>query len=185
MRFQGHNAGHIGDQWRQDGLHLIPSGIMRPGSSAGIGNGVVLSAAKLFEEIEGLEKAGVEVRSRLRISEACPLILPFTLHRCGARGGQGAGRNREDRYHRSWHRSGVYEDKIARRALRVQDLKYPERFAAKLRELLDLHNHVLTTYLGSAKFVFGDALKPYIQDGKVQFDVVYAEPCVMQNCSNP
>lgn len=58
-------------------LHLIPSGIMRPGVKCYIGNGVVLSAAKLFEEIEGLEKAGVEVRSRLRVSEACPLILPF------------------------------------------------------------------------------------------------------------
>jgi len=69
----------------------------------------------------------------------------------------------------------AYEDKIARRALRVQDLKYPERFAAKLRELLALHNHVLTTFLGSRKFVFGDALKPYIVDGEVQFEPVYQE----------
>jgi adenylosuccinate synthase len=69
----------------------------------------------------------------------------------------------------------AYEDKIARRALRVQDLKYPERFATKLRELLDLHNHVLATYLGSEKFTFGDTLKPYVVDGRVQFDAVFNE----------
>ena len=79
VRFQGgHNAGHtLVINGVKTALHLIPSGIMRPGVRCYIGNGVVLSAAKLFEEIEGLEKAGVEVRSRLRISEACPLILPF------------------------------------------------------------------------------------------------------------
>ena len=69
----------------------------------------------------------------------------------------------------------AYEDKIARRALRVQDLKYPERFASKLRELLDLHNHVLTSYLGSAEFDFGPMLAPYMKDGEVQFEAVYAE----------
>ena len=79
VRFQGgHNAGHtLVINGVKTALHLIPSGIMRPGVECYIGNGVVLSAGKLFEEIEGLEKAGVEVRSRLRISEACPLILPF------------------------------------------------------------------------------------------------------------
>ena len=79
VRFQGgHNAGHtLVINGVKTALHLIPSGIMRPGVKCYIGNGVVLSGAKLFEEIEGLEKAGVEVRGRLRISEACPLILPF------------------------------------------------------------------------------------------------------------
>ena len=79
VRFQGgHNAGHtLVINGVKTALHLIPSGIMRPGVKCYIGNGVVLSAAKLLEEIEGLEKAGVEVRSRLRISESCPLILPF------------------------------------------------------------------------------------------------------------
>ena len=67
------------------------------------------------------------------------------------------------------------EDKIGRRALRVQDLKYPERFASKLRELLDLHNHVLTSYLGSADFDFGPTLKPYLANGQVLFDAVYDE----------
>jgi adenylosuccinate synthase len=136
---------------------------MRPGVKCYIGNGVVLSAAKLFEEIEGLEKAGVEVRSRLRISEACPLILPFHaaldiarevrkekggLEKIGTTG-RGIG--------------PAYEDKIARRALRVQDLKYPERFATRLRELLDLHNHVLTRYLDAPAIdfdsVYGEAMR--------------------------
>ncbi len=162
VRFQGgHNAGHtLVINGVKTALHLIPSGIMRPGVKCYIGNGVVLSAAKLFEEIEGLEKAGVEVRSRLRVSEACPLILPFHAAVDIAR--------------ESWRESGgtekigttgrgigpAYEDKIARRALRVQDLKYPERFASKLRELLDLHNFVLTGYLKAPA---------------IDFDTVYAE----------
>ncbi len=162
VRFQGgHNAGHtLVINGVKTALHLIPSGIMRPGVKCYIGNGVVLSAAKLFEEIEGLERAGVEVRSRLRISEACPLILPFhaaldvareTLREQGGTEkigttGRGIG--------------PAYEDKIARRALRVQDLKHPDRFAAKLREVLALHNHVLTTYLNAPP---------------VDFDSVYAE----------
>ncbi len=162
VRFQGgHNAGHtLVINGHKTALHLIPSGIMRPGVKCYIGNGVVLSAAKLFEEIEGLEKAGVEVRSRLRVSEACPLILPFhaaldiarevAREQCGnakiGTTGRGIG--------------PAYEDKIARRALRVQDLKYPERFAAKLKDLLDLHNHVLTTFLNAPA---------------IDFDTVYAE----------
>jgi adenylosuccinate synthase len=69
----------------------------------------------------------------------------------------------------------AYEDKIARRALRVQDLKFPERFANKLRVLLDLHNHVLTTFLDSKAFDFGPTLAPYMKDGEVQFEAVYSE----------
>ena len=162
VRFQGgHNAGHtLVINGVKTALHLIPSGIMRPGVKCYIGNGVVLSAAKLFEEIEGLEKAGVEVRSRLRISEACPLILPFHaaidiareafrekggIEKIGTTG-RGIG--------------PAYEDKIARRALRVQDLKHPDRFAAKLRELLELHNFVLTGFLNAKA---------------IDFDPVYSE----------
>jgi adenylosuccinate synthase len=148
---------------------------MRAGVKCYIGNGVVLSAAKLFEEIEGLEKVGVELRSRLRISEACPLILPFHAALDLARE---AAREKGGNIKIGTTGRGIgpaYEDKIARRALRVQDLKYPERFATKLRELLDLHNHVLTTYLGSAAFDFGPGLAPYMADGKVLFEPVYAE----------
>jgi adenylosuccinate synthase len=177
VRFQGgHNAGHtLVINGVKTALHLIPSGIMRPGVKCYIGNGVVLSAAKLFEEIEGLEKVGVELRSRLRISEACPLILPFHAALDVARE---AAREKGGNIKIGTTGRGIgpaYEDKIARRALRVQDLKYPERFAGKLRELLDLHNHVLTTYLGSGAFEFGPTLAPYMADGKVLFEPVYAE----------
>ena len=162
VRFQGgHNAGHtLVINGVKTALHLIPSGIMRPGVKCYIGNGVVLSAAKLLEEIEGLEKAGVEVRSRLRISESCPLILPFhaaiDIAREAAK--EKAGTAKIGTTGRGI--GPAYEDKIARRALRVQDLKYPERFATKLRELLDLHNFVLANYLHAPV---------------VDFDTVYAE----------
>ncbi len=177
VRFQGgHNAGHtLVINGVKTALHLIPSGIMRPGVKCYIGNGVVLSAAKLFEEIEGLERAGVEVRSRLRVSEACPLILPFHAALDVARE---AAREQGGTEKIGTTGRGIgpaYEDKIARRALRVQDLKYPERFAAKLRELLALHNHVLSSFLHSCDFVFPEALRPYLHNGEVQFEPVYAE----------
>jgi adenylosuccinate synthase len=162
VRFQGgHNAGHtLVINGVKTALHLIPSGIMRPGVKCYIGNGVVLSAAKLFEEIEGLEKAGVEVRSRLRISEACPLILPFHAALDIARE---AFREKGGTEKIGTTGRGIgpaYEDKIARRALRVQDLKHPDRFAAKLKDLLELHNHVLTSFLHAPP---------------VEFDAVFAE----------
>ena len=177
VRFQGgHNAGHtLVINGVKTALHLIPSGIMRAGVKCYIGNGVVLSAAKLFEEIAGLEKVGVEVRSRLRVSEACPLILPFHVALDVARE---AAREKGGSEKIGTTGRGIgpaYEDKIARRALRVQDLKHPKRFEAKLRELLDLHNHVLGTYLHSEKFDFGDLLKPYLKDGRVQFQPVFDE----------
>lgn len=146
VRFQGgHNAGHtlvIGGQ--KTALQLIPSGIMRPGVACYIGNGVVLSVPDVLREIDKLEAAGIEVASRLRISEACPLILPYhvalDVAREAARGaakigttGKGIG--------------PAYEDKVARRAIRVADLLNEERFAEKLRENLDYHNFVLTQYL--------------------------------------
>ena len=175
VRFQGgHNAGHtLVINGVKTALHLIPSGIMRAGVKCYIGNGVVLSAAKLFEEIAGLEKVGVEVRSRLRVSEACPLILPFHVALDVARE---AAREKGGSEKIGTTGRGIgpaYEDKIARRALRVQDLKHPKRFEAKLRELLDLHNHVLSTYLHSEKFDFGDQLSPYLKNGQVQFQPVF------------
>ena len=177
VRFQGgHNAGHtLVINGQKTAWHLIPSGIMRAGVKCFIGNGVVLSVGKLFEEIAGLEKAGVQVRNRLRISEACPLILPVHQALDVARE---AAREQGGQQKIGTTGKGIgptYEDKIARRALRVQDLKHPERFAAKLRDLLALHNHVLVEVLGSRTFEFPEALKPYIVNGEVQFDAVYNE----------
>ncbi|SFN63323.1 adenylosuccinate synthase [Nitrosospira briensis] len=145
VRFQGgHNAGHtlvIGG--KQTVLHLIPSGILRNDVACYIGNGVVVSPQALLEEVDMLENAGVDVQGRLRISEACPLILPCHVAldsaRETARGlgkigttGRGIG--------------PAYEDKIARRAVRLQDLFHRDRFAAKLGEMLDYHNFVLKNY---------------------------------------
>ena len=177
VRFQGgHNAGHtLVINGVKTALHLIPSGIMRAGVKCYIGNGVVLSVAKLIEEVEGLETAGVEVRSRLRISEACPLILPFHVALDVARE---AAREQGGVEKIGTTGRGIgpaYEDKVARRALRVQDLKHPERFATKLRELLALHNHILSTFLGSAEHDFGPAMAPYLANGQVQFEPVYEE----------
>ena len=157
VRFQGgHNAGHtlvIGGQ--KTALQLIPSGIMRPGVACYIGNGVVLSVPDLLREIDKLQANGVEVESRLKISEACPVILPYhcalDAAREIARGaakigttGKGIG--------------PAYEDKVARRAIRVADLLNPERFAEKLRENLDYHNFVLTNYLNAAPVDFQKTL---------------------------
>ena len=177
VRFQGgHNAGHtLVINGVKTALHLIPSGIMREGVKCYIGNGVVLSVAKLIEEVEGLEAAGVEVRSRLRVSEACPLILPFHVAIDVARE---AAREQGGVEKIGTTGRGIgpaYEDKVARRALRVQDLKHPERFASKLRELLNLHNHILSTFLGSAQHDFGPAMAPYLANGEVQFEPVYEE----------
>ncbi len=149
VRFQGgHNAGHtLVIKGRKTALQLIPSGIMRDGVPCYIGNGVVVDPIHLLGEIERLEAIGVEVRSRLFISESCPLIMPFHVEvdkaREALREVSGAGKI-------GTTGKGIgpaYEDKVARRAVRLQDLKHPERFAAKLRELLALHNFALGGYL--------------------------------------
>lgn len=146
VRFQGgHNAGHtLVINGEKTALQLIPSGIMRPGVACFIGNGVVLSVPDLLREIDRLQGLGVEVVSRLKVSEACPVILPYhvalDVAREEARGeakigttGKGIG--------------PTYEDKVARRAIRVADLMNKDRLAEKLRENLAYHNHVLVNFL--------------------------------------
>ena len=144
-RFQGgHNAGHtLVIDGEKTVLHLIPSGILRDNVVCMIGNGVVLSPEALLKEIKGLEDAGVPVRERLRLSPACPLILPYHVAldqaRELARGeakigttGRGIG--------------PAYEDKVARRGLRLADLMDQERFATKLKEVVAYHNFQLEHY---------------------------------------
>jgi adenylosuccinate synthase len=176
VRFQGgHNAGHtLVIRGVKTALQLIPSGIMRDGVACYIGNGVVVDPVHLLGEIERLEAMGLEVRSRLFISESCPLILPFHVAvdkaREALRESSGAGKI-------GTTGKGIgpaYEDKVARRALRMQDLKHPERFAAKLRELLDLHNFALEGYLHAPRLEFqpiydlamrvGEVLLPMLAD---------------------
>ncbi|NBU58171.1 MAG: adenylosuccinate synthase [Betaproteobacteria bacterium] len=157
VRFQGgHNAGHtLVISGKKTVLHLIPSGILREGVACYIGNGVVVSPQALLDEIDTLHKAGVDVASRLRISEACPVILPYHVAvdqaRENARGaakigttGRGIG--------------PCYEDKVARRAVRLQDLFHRERLAAKLGEVLDFHNFVLKHYFRAPVVDFAQTL---------------------------
>ena len=152
VRFQGgHNAGHtLVIAGRKTALQLIPSGVMREGVACYIGNGVVVDTAHLLGEITRIEALGIDVRSRLFLSESCPLILPFHVEldraREARRESSGSGKI-------GTTGKGIgpaYEDKVARRALRVQDLKHPARFEAKLRELVSLHNSELTHVLGAA-----------------------------------
>lgn len=145
VRFQGgHNAGHtliIGG--KKTILRLIPSGIMHQQVICYIGNGVVLSPEALFKEIGELEAAGLDVRSRLKISEAATLILPYHVAIDHAR----EKKRGSDKIGTTGRGIGpAYEDKVARRALRVQDFFYPDQFAAKLKENLDYHNFALTQY---------------------------------------
>ena len=146
VRFQGgHNAGHtlvIGG--KKTVLHLIPSGILRGNVDCFIGNGVVVSPQALVEEMDELESAGVRgVVARLCVSEACPLILPYHVALDQAR----EAAKGEKRIGTTGRGIGpAYEDKVARRAIRLQDLLNPVRFARKLEELLEFHNFVLERY---------------------------------------
>ena len=184
VRFQGgHNAGHtLVVNGKKTILRLIPSGILHPQVSCYIGNGVVLSPQALLQEIDELAVAGVDVMSRLRISEACPLILPYHVAIDQARElalgeeklgttGRGIG--------------PCYEDKVARRAIRLHDLYFPQRFKEKLVEVLDYHNFVLKNYLKAetvsvdavfdATLKMGERLKPMIADVSADLNRLMAE----------
>ncbi|MCR9186855.1 MAG: adenylosuccinate synthase [Halieaceae bacterium] len=145
VRFQGgHNAGHtLVIDGQKTVLHLIPSGILRANVQCLIGNGVVLAPDALLREIGTLEDKGVPVRERLRISPSCPLILPYHVALDVAR----EARRGEGKIGTTGRGIGpAYEDKAARRGLRLGDLKDPARFAVKLREVMDYHNFQLQHY---------------------------------------
>lgn len=165
VRFQGgHNAGHtlVIDE-EKTVLHLIPSGILRPGVLCLIGNGVVLSPSALREEIAALEARGIEVRSRLKISPATPLIMPYHVALDRARekaaGGKAIGTTGRGI-------GPAYEDKVARRGVRVADLSYPSELAEKLRAVLDYHNFVLTRYYGAEPVDFHATLEEALAFGE-------------------
>lgn len=173
VRYQGgHNAGHtLKINGEKTVLRLIPSGMLRSHVQCYIGNGVVLSPEALLTEIKELEQKGINVRDRLHISQACPLILPCHVALDKAREahkgkaaigttGRGIG--------------PAYEDKIARRALKVSDLLHRDRFISKLTELLQYHNFILTTYfqqpavdtdaLLKESLVWAEELRPMVTD---------------------
>ena len=161
VRYQGgHNAGHtLVIDGKKTVLHLIPAGILHAGVKSYIGNGVVLCLRALFEEIAALEAAGAPVMERLHISPACALILPshsaLDQAREAARGankigttGRGIG--------------PAYEDKIARRGLRLADLMHPETFRERLRELMDFHNFQLEHYYHAAPVSYDDVAAEWL-----------------------
>jgi len=165
VRFQGgHNAGHtLVIEGRKTIVRLLPSGILREGVACLIGNGVVLSPEALLGEVDELTAKGVPVTERLKISPACPLIIPSHValdaareHAKGAAKigttGRGIG--------------PAYEDKVARRALRVSDLAHRERFAAKLGEVLDFHNFVLQHYFQRDPVDFQETLETLLAQGE-------------------
>ena len=173
VRFQGgHNAGHtlvVGGE--KTVLHLIPSGILHPHVTCMIGNGVVVSVPDLFKEIVELEEAGVNVRDRLYISSGCPLILPHHIAldkmRENVRGNQKIGTTGRGI-------GPAYEDKVARRGLRVVDLFDEKGFREKLEEVMDYHNFVLKNYFHTdavsleenleASLSYVDQLRPMVKD---------------------
>ena len=173
VRFQGgHNAGHtLVIAGKKTVLHLVPSGVLRPDVICYIGNGVVLSPQALLQELDELAAGGVNVSGRLLISEACPLILPYHAAVDVAR----EARKGKGKIGTTGRGIGpAYEDKVARRAIRLQDLLVPERFSAKLEESLEYHNFVLTKYLGASAVDFaktrdealqlGSRLTPFVAD---------------------
>ncbi|WP_449371430.1 adenylosuccinate synthase [Thiomonas sp.] len=179
VRFQGgHNAGHtLVINGQKTALQLIPSGVMRAGIACHIGNGVVVDPQHLLLEIGRLEAAGVDVRSRLHISESCPIVLPTHVALDKARE---VRRENEGSGKIGTTGKGIgpaYEDKVARRAIRLQDLKHPQRLQTRLSEVLDLHNFVLKHYLNTdtvdADWVLDQLLKSAEQVRPLLADVGY------------
>ncbi len=165
VRFQGgHNAGHtLVIDGKTTVLHLIPSGVLREDVQCMIGNGVVLSLEALLEEVELLEKSGIPVRHRLRISEACALILPIHIAldqaREKARGGKAIGTTGRGI-------GPAYEDKVARRGLRAGDLRNTGEFSQRLKELVDYHNFMLTEYFHAEPVDFQQTLDSALRLGE-------------------
>ncbi len=173
VRFQGgHNAGHtLVIDGKKTVLHLIPSGILRENVSCLIGNGVVLSPDALIEEIDMLEAEGVPLKERLKISDACPLILPHHVARDQA-SEMAAGKSKIGTTGRGI--GPAYEDKVGRRAIRVRDLYDPNYLEDRINSVLDYHNFLLTQYYKADPVSpeetleqclrFAEILKPMVAD---------------------
>jgi adenylosuccinate synthase len=165
-RFQGgHNAGHtLVIDGKKTVLHLIPSGILREGVKCFVGNGVVLSLDAFVTEADALIATGVPVYDRLKVSPGCPLILPshaaLDLAREKAKGSAAIGTTGRGI-------GPAYEDKVARRALRVSDLFDREKFAAKLSEVLDYHNFLLKNYFRAETVDFAKTLDEAMQAAEI------------------
>jgi len=153
VRFQGgHNAGHtLVIDGQKTVLHLLPSGILREGVDCVIGNGVVLSLEALWEEISELEARSIPVQERLKISGACPMILPTHV---------ALDKARDSRLGTTGRGIGpAYEDKVARRGIRLAEALNEKQFTDKLAGLMDYHNFVLGKYFGVDTVDFQETLE--------------------------
>lgn len=165
-RFQGgHNAGHtLVIDGEKTVLHLIPSGILRDNVSCLIGNGVVLAPDALIKEMNELEERGVPVKERLKLSLACPLILPYHVALDQAR----EIAKGKDKIGTTGRGIGpAYEDKVARRGLRLGDLACPETFAVKLKEIMEYHNFVLQNFYKVDPIDYDKTLKETLEMAEV------------------
>jgi adenylosuccinate synthase len=173
VRFQGgHNAGHtLVINGKKTVLHLLPSGILREGVQCLIGNGVVVSPEAMLKEIHDLEALGVNVKGHLRVSEACVLILPYHIAMDQAR----EARKGTQKIGTTGRGIGPsYEDKVARRAIRIQDLFAKDIFATKLKENLDYYNFLLKNYYAApivdfdevynTTLAYAEEIKPLVSD---------------------
>ncbi len=171
VRFQGgHNAGHtLVIDGQKTVLHLIPSGILRDNVECLIGHGVVLSMSAMIKELGELDAAGVDAKSRLKISPGCPLIMPYHVALDNAREvkrgkaaigttGNGIG--------------PAYEDKVARRGLRVGDLMDEVAFAEKLKDVMEYHNFALTNYYGVDAVDYEATLTEALEQAKVVIPMI-------------
>jgi len=171
VRFQGgHNAGHtLVIDGHKTVLHLVPSGILNEGAQCLIGNGVVVSLEALKKEIEALEARGVDVRSRLGISPACPIIMPYhellDHAREKAKGDKAIGTTGRGI-------GPAYEDKVSRRGIRLSDLYNQGLLAEKLEEAMDYHNFVLDKYFGVETLSYDRVLDDTLQLGACFADLV-------------
>ncbi len=179
VRFQGgHNAGHtLVIDGKKTVLHLIPSGILRENVQCLIGNGVVVCPEALLKEMAELESNGIPVRERLKISAACPLILPYHIALDQARElrlgkaaigttGRGIG--------------PAYEDKVGRRGLRVGDLMNEKAFAEKLKEVIEFHNFSLVNYYQVEPVDYEKVLKDTLAMRDVLIPLIADIPALLQ-----
>jgi adenylosuccinate synthase len=171
VRFQGgHNAGHtLVIDGKKTVLHLIPSGILHNHVECLIGHGVVLSMSALIKELGELNEANVDAKSRLKIAHGCPLIMPYHVALDNAR----EAKRGKSAIGTTGNGIGpAYEDKVARRGLRVGDLLNPKTFAEKLKDVMEYHNFALTNYYNAPEIDFDTVLNEALEQSKVVIPMI-------------
>jgi adenylosuccinate synthase len=183
VRFQGgHNAGHtLVIDGEKTVLHLIPSGILRENVQCMIGNGVVLAPDALLKEMAELEAKGVPVRQRLKLSPACPLILPYHVALDQARE---AKRGNEKIGTTGRGIGPAYEDKVARRGLRLGDLQDKQRFTRRLKEVMEYHNFVLQNYYHVEPLEYEQVLNDTVKMGDELLPMMADVTTLLHECRN-